>query len=213
MMKQFLFVVLLMGMVCGVAVGQEFPKAEIFGGYSILRLGVSDSDLDNIVPSVSASTSKFMMKGFNASAAFNATPSIGIVADFRYNQANVVEFTADADGSTVSGKIKLRDISVMAGPRFTSRKSERVTPFVHALVGLDHWRLSGEGTVDGEVIDPGGNETSKGLGVALGGGVDVNVAKSLAIRLFQVDYFLTRHENESWNNLNLAFGVVFHVGK
>lgn len=222
-MKRFLFAAVLMALVCGAAVGQDFPKVEVFGGYSFLRLGISDSDLDDMVSSieaaaptgsiVSASSSKFMMKGFNVSAAFNATQSFGIVADFRYNQDNIVEFNADTDGSTVSGKVKLRDISFMAGPRFTLRKNERITPFVHGLVGLDRWKISGSVDIDGQNVELDTGATSNGLGVAVGGGLDVNVNKHIAIRLVQADYFLTRHESETWNNINLAFGVVFRFGK
>jgi opacity protein-like surface antigen len=124
-----------------------------------------------------------------------------------------VDFTTDLDGSTISGKIKLRDISIMAGPRFTVRKNERVTPFIHGLAGFDHWRLSGEATVDGQSVPSGASETSSGFGIAVGGGLDVKVNKSMAIRLFQADYFLTRHESNNWNNINLAFGVVFRFGK
>lgn len=222
-MKRFLFAALLVVMACGVAAAQDFPKVEIFGGYSLLRLGMSDSDLEDMVSSIeaeapegtviSASTSKFMMKGFNTSAAFNVTPSFGIVADFRYNRDDVLEFTADTGGSVVSGKMKLRDISFMAGPRLTLRKSERVTPFAHALVGFDQWKLSGSATADGQTINLDTGTTSNGLGIAVGGGLDVNVSDSVAIRLIQADYFLTRHESESWNNMNLAFGIVFQFGK
>jgi hypothetical protein len=74
-MKRFLFAAVLMVLVCGVAVGQDFPKVEVFGGYSLLRLGISNSDLDAMVTSIeeaapagtiiTASSSKLMMKGVN----------------------------------------------------------------------------------------------------------------------------------------------------
>jgi opacity protein-like surface antigen len=97
----------------------------------------------------------------------------------------------------------------MAGPRFSYRGNERVTPFAHALIGLDHIRLSGEAEGEGELM----RNTNNGLGFALGGGLDVNLSESVAIRLIQADYYLTRHEGDSMNNMNLAFGVVFRIGQ
>lgn len=215
-MKKILLAAVLALLISGVAVAQDFPRVEVFGGYSLLRIGLSDSDLAQIVPSgatsVNIDTSKFMTKGFNVSAAFNMTPSLGIVADFRYNKKNIVDFTVSEGELSIPAKTELRDISFMAGPRFTLRKNERVTPFAHALVGLDHMRLSDEVEVDGESVDLDLTETSNGLGLALGGGLDVNVNESFAIRLIQADYYLTRHEGSSLNNMNLAFGVVFRFG-
>ena len=222
-MKKVMFAAVLALLLSGAAVAQDFPRAEVFAGYSMLKLGISDSDLDSIVndleqmapevTSVSTSTSKLMKKGFNGSVAFNVTPAFGIVADFRYNQDNIVDFTVSDEFESVEGNIKLRNLSLMAGPRFTYRGNERVTPFAHALVGLDHIRLSGEAQVDGEDIDLDMSDTNNGLGLALGGGIDVNLSESVAIRLIQADYYLTRHEGNRMNNMNLAFGVVFRIGE
>lgn len=222
-MKKVMFAAVLALLVSGAAVAQDFPRAEVFAGYSMLKLDVSDADLDSIVggledmapegTTLSASTSKLMKKGFNGSVAFNVTPAFGIVADFRYNQDNIVDFTVSDEFNSVDGNIKLRNLSLMAGPRFTYRQNERVTPFAHALVGLDHIRLSGEADVDGESVDLDMSETNNGLGFALGGGIDVNLSESVAIRLIQADYYLTRHEGEGMNNVNLAFGVVFRIGE
>lgn len=222
-MKKIMFAAVLTLLVSGAAVAQDFPRAEVFAGYSMLKLGISDSDLDSIVngleqmapegTSVSTSTSKLMKKGFNGSVAFNVNSAFGIVADFRYNQDNIVDFTVSDEFESVEGNIKLRNLSLMAGPRFSYRGNERVTPFAHALVGLDHIRLSGEAQVEGEDIDLEMSETNNGLGLALGGGIDVNLSESVAIRLIQADYYLTRHEGNRMNNMNLAFGVVFRIGE
>lgn len=222
-MKKIMFAAVLALLVSGAAVAQDFPRAEVFAGYSMLKLGISDSDLDSIVGSledmapegvsVSTSTSKLMKKGFNGSVAFNINPAFGIVADFRYNQDNIVDFTVSDESESIDGNIKLRNLSLMAGPRFTYRGNERVTPFAHALVGLDHIRLSGEADVEGESIDLDMSETNNGLGFALGGGIDVNLSESVAIRLIQADYYMTRHEGDRMNNMNLAFGVVFRIGE
>ncbi len=226
-MKKVMFAAVLALLVSGAAVAQDFPRAEVFAGYSMLKLGISDSELDERIsrleqeegPSLSTSASKLMKKGFNGSVAFNVTPAFGIVADLRYNQDNIVDFTAADDFVSVEGNIKLRNLSLMAGPRFTYRGNERVTPFAHALVGLDHRRYSPEATAtftDPEIPEVNADlpsETLNGLGFALGGGLDVNLSESVAIRLIQADYYMTRHEGDSMNNMNLAFGVVFRIGE
>ncbi|NLT31873.1 MAG: outer membrane beta-barrel protein [Acidobacteria bacterium] len=148
-------------------------------------------------------------KGVTGSVAFNVNPVFGVVADFRYNQNNIVDFTVSDGLDSVNGNVKVRNLSLMAGPRFSYRGNERVTPFAHALIGLDHIRLSGEAEGEGELM----RNTNNGLGFALGGGLDVNLSESVAIRLIQADYYLTRHEGDSMNNMNLAFGVVFRIGQ
>lgn len=222
-MKKVVFAAVLALLVSGAAVAQDFPRAEVFAGYSMLKLGLSDNDLDQIVDSLapeaerSITTSKLMKRGFNGSVAFNITPVIGIVGDLRYNTNDLIDATITMpESDSVEGKIKLSNLSLMAGPRFSYRKNERVTPFAHALIGLDHQRVSRE--VANIVSDA--SETNNGLGLALGGGIDVNVSDSVAIRLVQADYYLTRHSGQSilmpngdkvWNNVSLAFGVVFRI--
>ncbi len=218
-MKKVMFAAVLALLLSGAAVAQDFPRAEVFAGYSMMKLGISDlnlnslaDDIEDMAPpgtSVSASTSKFMKKGFTGSVAFNVNPVFGVVADFRYNQNNIVDFTVSDGLDSVNGNVKVRNLSLMAGPRFSYRGNERVTPFAHALIGLDHIRLSGEAEGEGELM----RTTNNGLGFALGGGLDVNLSESVAIRLIQADYYLTRHEGDSMNNMNLAFGVVFRIGQ
>lgn len=223
-MKKIVFAAVLALLLSGAAVAQDFPRAEVFAGYSMLKLGLSDNDLNQIVDSLapeaserSITTSKLMKRGFNGSVAFNITPVIGIVGDLRYNTNDLIDATITLpESDSVEGKIKLSNLSLMAGPRFSYRKNERVTPFAHALIGLDHQRVSRE--VADVVSDA--SETNNGLGLALGGGIDVNVSDNLAIRLVQADYYLTRHSGESvlvpngdkiWNNMSFAFGVVFRI--
>lgn len=235
-MKRFVFAAMLMVLVSGLAVAQDFPRVEVFGGYSLLKLG--GEDIDSIYDmyadapeGFSVSTSKWLKKGFDASAAFNINEYFGIEANFQYNQGNMLEASysgpvemgesiVDAD---VNMNQKVTDFSFMAGPRFTFRKNERVTPFAHFLVGLNRVKLSAEGScvaeggadcfeeLMGYAELPSASDT--GLGIMAGGGLDVNVNKSFAVRLIQADYFHARQSDDvSLNNLNLSFGVVFRFG-
>ena len=108
MKKLLFFAVILLG-VSALAVAQDVPRAEVFGGYTYLRCDTDDADL------------ACNQHGWNASAAFNGNKWLGAVADF----------------SGHYGKIEDEDInlhSFLFGPKVTFR-SEKVTPFLQALFG------------------------------------------------------------------------------
>ena len=56
--------------------------------------------------------------------------------------------------------------------------------------------------------------TQHPFSMAVGGGLDVNVSKNVAIRVAELDYFLTRYTNpitstNNQNNFRYLGGVVF----
>lgn len=223
-----------------VAVAQDFPKVEIFGGYSLMKLGGDDVnglfdywEEGNEQPGTSVSTSKWLKKGFMASAAFNTSEYFGIEANVQYNAGEVAEFNTvqNVEGEMeVGGKADASDFSFMAGPRFALRKNEAVTPFAHFLLGIN--RVSMDGTIsscswNGEDCPSGFEEmmleeahmldgSDTGFGFMLGGGVDVNLGDSVAVRLIEIDYKKAYHElggpeddeDFSMSNISLAFGFV-----
>lgn len=112
--------------------------------------------------------------GWNVAVTGNITRSIGITGDFSGNYES---------GSSL--------YTYMVGPTFAAR-TERVTPFVHALFGGAH--------ADG--LDA--------FAMALGGGVDVNAGDHFAIRLIQADWLMFRRAGVSSNgNARVSVGVVF----
>lgn len=78
-MKKALAAMALILMTCVAAAAQEFPRTEIFGGYSLAHLGFSDSDMNGLTSSLSVlgltniTTSKLMKAGFDSSVTFNFT--------------------------------------------------------------------------------------------------------------------------------------------
>jgi hypothetical protein len=91
---------------------EEFPRAEVFGGYSYFR----------------ANPDEFNLHGWNASVAGNLTSWFGVEGDFsgHYGSPSVYGFG-----------IPMVDISshtFMGGPKLTYR-SGAVAPFAHFLVG------------------------------------------------------------------------------
>lgn len=220
-MRKILYAVIVLVMVAGVATAQDFPRVEIFGGYDLLRF--SGEDTDNYINDFTSGapegsdidSSKLLKKGFDASAAFNVNEYFGIEANFLYNQGDLVKGSGEIEGEPYTAKIKASNFAFMAGPRFTYRKNDRVTPFVHALFGVSRIKDEASLVVNGEnmnseVEDFNGSDT--GFGMAFGGGLDVNVNDVFAIRLVQADYFLSKHEDFKIHNFNLAFGVVLRLG-
>jgi opacity protein-like surface antigen len=83
------------------------------------------------------------------------------------------------------------------GPKFAYRKDERFTPFVHALFGGAH---SGG--------DLGGDSA---FAMKVGGGLDYNATPNVAIRMFQVDYALTKFSdgvNDRQHSVIVSAGIV-----
>jgi len=129
------------------------------------------------------------LAGWQGSVAGNFHRNVGIVGDFGGQYKNI------------SG-IGVSTYSALFGPRFSAR-GERVTVFSHFLVGAVNARAGLFGI----------SFTQTGLGLAWGGGVDVNVGKQVAIRVAQVDWGMTRFTGEwSTNNVRYGVGVVFKFG-
>ena len=222
-MKRLLFLLVFAVTISGVAVAQDFPRVEIYGGYSAQRLGISDETLDGITSGMqddlgdicsgcesSISSNRFLKKGFEGAFAVNVNRYFGFVVDVRYGFDDIVTGrVTNNDDIDVNATIKYTDLSVMGGPRIAFR-SESVTPFVHALFGMDRGKVSYELT--GTTAESGEIGDSNGVGIAVGGGFDVNLGDSVALRLGQVDYYLTRHNEEFLKNVSFSGGIVFRFG-
>ena len=100
--------------------------------------------------------------------------------------------TGDVSGSYKNGG---HMYTYMVGPTLSAR-TERVTPFVHALFG---------GASAG-----GGGETANAFAMAFGGGLDVNAGNHLAWRMVQADWLLFRSGGETdRKNVRVSTGLVF----
>lgn len=122
--------------------------------------------------------------------------SNGWEASANWNLNHWFGLKADFDGSYCCHQQYL--YSFLGGPQLSLRK-EKYTFFVHGLFGGAH----AKGLVT----------TDTNLAWALGGGVDWNVHRVVAIRLPQVDYFGTRFVDGTQNDLRLSGGLVFRFGR
>lgn len=147
------------------------PSAELSAGYSLLREGIRDGVNAN---------------GGSVSVAVNPNRWLGLVADVGGYH------TAPFNNS-------LNTVTYLFGPRFSYRRSSKVTPFAQVLVGGAH--LSGSG-----------GSAANGFAVSAGGGLDLGVTDHLALRT-QVDYIGIRPNIHIVNSVRGSFGVVYRFGR
>ena len=141
------------------------PKWDLFAGYQWLNPGgtVPLSTSDPSNPTPFKLPSED--KGGGAALTYNFDKYWGGELDFGFN----TESKSSSSEWTLSG-----------GPRFMAR-TESANYFLHALVGLN--RLSYDS----------GAATHSGIGLILGGGMDLNFSKHWAWRLFEADYVWAHH--------------------
>lgn len=138
--------------------------------------------------------SNFNINGGVGSIAWNLNDSFGIVADFAgYRVGKIDGLDADSNAFTY-----------LFGPRFSYRRSKHVTPFGHVLIG--------GARVSRNLLLPSSSRNA--LAMTLGGGVDANLNRHLAVRVGQLEYFLTRFQEignnrQTQSNLRFSTGIVF----
>src|SRR5438874_2425339 len=155
-MKKIYLLAVLILLMSSSATAQDTPGAEVFGGYSYAGRGSN---------------------GFDTSVMGNVNSWLGLGADFSG------QFTR-LDENGVRENIKT--YSLLFGPRFSVRKSKKVTPFVHAMFGVSRIRT------ETDEFGPLVSFADTSFGMAAGGGLDVRLNDRFAIRAVQLDYLRTR---------------------
>ena len=227
-------------------VNRGYPIFDVFLGYSLMKVDKYD-DKDGIIDYTkeyfddacdiyengrycSFKNSGVLSKGFSASITYNFTSILGLNASFRYNAGDIFSFNGSGleYGYNIEyeEKYKKDKAAFLVGPRFTYRNSTRITPFAYGLVGLSQDKLSHSLDYNffGEHETDSGNLTHNSFGIALGGGLDISINDTFAIRAIQVDYFMANHpndikyiydvenpdiKNKLFKDVNLSFGIVF----
>ncbi|HYN14624.1 MAG TPA: outer membrane beta-barrel protein [Terriglobales bacterium] len=181
-MRKVLAIALLL-LFCGVyTVAQDYPKAQVFGGFSYLHV-----DTEGAVAPAGTSIKRWY-PGWEIAGQFNLTKMLGVKADFSGNYGTPITVTGLSTPSA-------RTYSFLFGP-VVSFRGERATPFVHALfggnhIGLDSFTLPA-GIIPGVAgTVPAGSETS--FAMAFGGGLDVKLTRHFGLRVGQFDYLYTKH--------------------
>ena len=169
-MRKVLLIALVV-MLCGFyAVAQDYPRAQLFGGFSYLHV-----DTEGATVPAPASI-KTWYPGWEIAGQFNLTKMLGIKGDFSGNYGTPI--------SGVPGFPSARTYTFLFGPVISFR-GDRVTPFVHALFGGNH------ASIDSTIVSPSFSETA--FAMAFGGGLDVKLTHHFGLRLGQFDYLYTKH--------------------
>jgi opacity protein-like surface antigen len=179
------------------AQSSETPIVEIFGGYSVVN--------------------KSTMHGWNTSVTINPRRNrwLGFVADwsshYRSEKSNI-------GSAELEGKVRLN--TFLFGPRVSVRKNDAVTPFVHALIGLSAFHISGQFSStppefpSNQPLPPfplsSFSDTNIRYAAVVGGGLDVRVNDHLTVRPVQLDYLKTQiPETEiKQNRVRFSAGLV-----
>lgn len=118
-MRKFFVLAALLVFVSGAAMAQDHPKAEVFAGYSFLRVN----------PGQGVSGENFA-GGWHGSIAANVNNWFGVAGDISGHYKDIAG-------------VNVNTHSFLFGPRISYRNNEKVTPFAHALFGAV--RASGGG--------------------------------------------------------------------
>lgn len=208
--QRLLFLVVLSLFLNVASRAQEFPKAEVFGGYSYGNFGP-----------VNPGEGRTNKNGWNASLGVNLNRWFGLVSDFggQYGSSNFAfsEFfppiicpPPGCPFATISTNDKYHNF--LFGPQFSLR-AKKLTPFAHVLFGGARFDRSGVETI---TLPPTNTPTrfnfsasSTNFAFAGGGGVDYKLTERFAWRV-QADYLEMGLPNRTLNNLRLSTGAVIH---
>jgi outer membrane protein OmpA-like peptidoglycan-associated protein len=174
--------------------GGAYPAVDLFAGYSFVRFRTNAGDIKE--------TSNW--HGFTGALAGNINRWFSLVGDFGVYRIKDIPRPVSASAYTY-----------LFGPQF-SHRGERLTPFVHALFGAARLADVQVSTIpSGSAFFNGSFSHQNAFATALGGGLDLNFNKHIGVRIFQIEYLLTKFTDggdNKQNNLRASTGLVLHFG-
>jgi len=175
---------------------QDSPKMEVSGDYSYMRFNPQNNNISGL--------GAFSLNGGGGAFTYFLTNMIGIKAEFEGYGSTTRTLPG---GATVSANLFTYNV----GPEIKFR-IQHFQPFAEAMFGGAHSNANANlCTVVGCINSPSNNA----FDFIIGGGVDIPVGKSFAIRAVEADYVLTRFGNSFTNgnnnqsNFRIQAGVVF----
>jgi opacity protein-like surface antigen len=139
------------------------------------------------------------------------TNYMGWDSEFQYNLKKWLGATADIGGNyghVTAGAPMSHTYTFVFGPTLTHR-GNNATFFAHTLFGANKTDLFSGG---------GSSNSNTAFAMAFGGGLDLKISNTFALRLGQLDWLYTRHNLASsglkdfQNNIRYAGGVVINFG-
>ena len=150
----------------------------------------------------------FWFKGGGADAAVTFWKGLGVAASL----------TGDTASNLAPG-VSANKLTYLGGPRYTytawkgnagAADQRRLQIFAQGLFGAAHG-------FDGFYpASPAPTTSANSFAVQAGGGLNLYLTRSLGIRLIEADYVRTALPNgaaNTQNDMRLAFGVTYHIGK
>jgi len=193
----------------------EYPKVEVFVGYS--ALGEANGRGISFGPNAFVGANYSAAKaGFETSIIRNFSKRFGIKGDFSAHFNNqsgsgpITSCTPACTTVTQDFQLKTRVYNFLAGPEFKARNSTRFTPFAHVLGGVAH--TSATFTTPGPTFNLLLKKSDNSFAMALGGGIDIRATRRVSFR-GQMDYnpvFVHDSTSGTRDFFRLSLGVLFH---
>lgn len=134
------------------------------------------------------------LNGYEFSATFKFLPFVGIKADFSGHYG------------TVAGSSSGHAQTYLFGPELAF--PAKVSPFVHALVGVGHQSVgAGKSSRNGVPVEIL-SSSENAFATALGASIDLHIAPFLSFRAIQLDYLVTRFNSSTQNQPRASTGIV-----
>jgi opacity protein-like surface antigen len=192
----------------------EYPKVEVFVGYS--ALGEAGSRGISFGPNASVGANYSAEPGFETSIIGNFRKRFGIKADFSAHFNNesgsgpITSCTPACTTATQNFQLKTRVYNFLAGPEFKARNSTRFTPFAHVLGGVAH--TSATFTTPGPTFNLLLKKSDNSFAMALGGGLDIRASKRVSFRALMDYNPIFVHDSSSGTRdfVRLSLGILFH---
>ena len=212
-MKRVLFLTALVLLAVAIASAQDYPRAELFTGFTYTRANSSGD-----IPAFSAN-------GGGGQFGINANRWLGFVFDVG----------AVHNGNIGGAHLDTTLTNFLFGPRFTLHRG-RVRPYVNILFGGMHGStstsLSGIPVVGNPIYLPGGttpyppnqpvtlraSASQTAFAMTAGGGLDIKISRHVSFRPIGLDYLLTRLQNfrtaedNNQHSLRYTTGLNFTFG-
>jgi hypothetical protein len=186
-MRRVLVVLGLMLLSCGIASAATCSRYDVTAGYTFVHTPIAIATQPSGTGSGTGSTTHLNFNGWNAGGEAKITCMFAIAGE-----------VSGVYNTPPGSNTRVNIYDYLFGPRIFWPNSSMVTPFGEVLLGGAH--------------ASSGSYSNNAFGAAFGGGVDVGITHSLAIR-GRVDYLLTEFGNNTHqNNTNVSVGVVFRFG-
>jgi len=198
-MKKLLGIIALLLFVSLPAMAQiDEPRLEVGGGYAFRDFAPPPAPLPP--PAVgSLAPPRVNQNGFDLTGGFSLSDKLALVVD------------GDGTRATDSAGDVTWIMSVMGGPRVYPLGRHRIAPFAEFLLGHAYLHIK-----FGGCAPPGCTLNDGSFAFSAGGGVDAEITKHLAVRLFEFDYERTTFSaisspplSDVNNNMKVKVGVLF----